>query len=139
MKVLTLRRFPETPDGIFGALFTEDGFPFCPTLELHWKDNRPKESAIPIGEYVCLRIISPRFKYEVYELQNVPNRTNVEIHAGNSICDIEGCLLLGRAYGVVDSKIGLIHGVQESKVTLERFMATMKNDPSFKLVIQNVS
>lgn len=138
MKILNLKRTHVLKTGVYGTLDIE-GVPFCQTLELQWRDNATGVSCIPPGEYICKVIMSPKRGYQVYELQNVPNRTNVEIHIGNTVLDIEGCVLLGRAFGPVDTTtVGTLIGVQDSKFAFTRFMAMLANDPEIKLVITEV-
>lgn len=136
MKILTIKRTHHyLTDGIFGTLDIER-MPFCQTLELPWRDNKPDVSSIPPGEYLCNQILSPKRGCQVFELQNVPNRSSVEVHWGNSIYDIEGCILVGRAFGIVETKDnGEVLGVQESKIIFNILMAKLKNDPQIKLVI----
>jgi hypothetical protein len=137
MKVLNLKRIAHTSDGVFGVLIDDSGFPFCVTVELPWKNNATDTSCIPAGEYQANKIMSPKRGYQVFELQNVQGRNNIEIHIANSIHDISGCIGIGRAFGIIETKDnGDINGIQESKTVFTRFMAKMINDQSIKIVIQ---
>jgi len=66
----------------------------CFTLELPNKDNQKNISSIPNGEYEYFYRNSER-NGEVLELLNVPGRTHIQIHAGNYISQIRGCILVG--------------------------------------------
>ena len=98
------------------------------TLELPWRDNQRGISCIPEGVYECKLAFSPSRKYDVYWLQNVPGRQDVQIHIGNFPKDIRGCILLGRERGK--------DLVAHSKVAFDRFMARM-GGKDFPLSIVN--
>jgi hypothetical protein len=50
--------------------------------------------------------ISPRFG-RTWEVKDVPERSNILFHQGNTARDTEGCILVGGKYGVTlgDSRI----------------------------------
>lgn len=108
MKTVSLVRKSTGDDGTFGKAFTDERGYY--TAELPWRDNRPGISCIPAGEYTCKWIFSPHHNRKLYHVQNVPGRTDVEIHRGNFAADtekinpynnehfrsdVEGCILLG--------------------------------------------
>src|SRR4051794_23570794 len=64
------------------------------TLELPWKGNLHGISCIPAGTYLCKLRFSPKHKRDVYQVQDVPDRDNVEIHIGNTVDDTEGCVIV---------------------------------------------
>ena|SRR3990167_978716 len=97
MKILVLKRMSMTPDGTYGVMLDEGKIPFCVTLELPWKDNKPEVSCIPKGEYQIKKIISPKYG-NVFQVMNVPNRSNILIHKGNFTTDVLGCILLGEYF-----------------------------------------
>ena len=68
---------------------------FCVTLEPPWWDNEVNKSRIPDGQYLAKKVWSSHFSRFVFQLQNVPNRTYVEIHPGNSMADTKACILVG--------------------------------------------
>lgn len=67
-------------------------------LEEEWRDNKPKISCIPPGTYQAVPHgwsgESVKFK-QTWRLLNVPGRTGILLHEGNTNKDTEGCLLLG--------------------------------------------
>jgi hypothetical protein len=65
------------------------------TLEDPWLDNQKGISCIPMGTYRCIFSMSQRFHRLLPELLNVPGRTGIRIHAGNTTSDTEGCPLVG--------------------------------------------
>jgi len=87
--------------GTTGQLNDETGAKICLTLEEPWKDNQKGISCIPEGRYRCTRYISPKLKRrgskdpEVILLHDVPNRSYVQIHVGNTLEDVEGCIMTG--------------------------------------------
>ncbi|BDX05909.1 DUF5675 family protein [Planctobacterium marinum] len=97
----------EKGEAIMGRMLI-DGIEFASTLELPWRDNRNDISHIPSGTYrAFIRTDGSRgFRLE---LINVPGeRRNVQIHSGNTVKDIEGCILIGdlgaRRCRVTDSR-----------------------------------
>ena len=111
-----------------------DGFAWISkTLELPDKNNQPKISCIPAGEYMCKYTMSPSFKKFTYEVQNVPNRSGIRIHSGNYTRQILGCILLGETLTDID-KDGIIDVTNSSK-TIGAFEKLMNYEP-FKLKIQ---
>jgi hypothetical protein len=93
MTTVTLQRIEQDTYGMHGALHM-DGKQICYTLEEPWRENAPKISCIPPGRYQC----SPHsgFKFQdVWKLEGVPGRSAILIHAGNTLDDTEGCILVG--------------------------------------------
>lgn len=66
----------------------------CYTLELPWKDNSNNISCIPVGSYTGILRYDKTDGWRI-QLENVPNRTGVQIHMGNYTTQIEGCILVG--------------------------------------------
>jgi len=92
---LTLARTSfSTADATHGMLLHGMIF-ICYTLELPWRDNVKGESCIPCGDYKVEWEYSPKFKTSLYELRDVPNRTEIKFHAGNWVNQTDGCILPG--------------------------------------------
>lgn len=66
----------------------------CHTLELPWRSNDKNISCIPEGSYAVIKASSPRFG-ECFYFRDVPARSGILIHAGNSVADTRGCILVG--------------------------------------------
>lgn len=99
-KVYVLTRMEETPDkkGVFG--YIEDpktGKRLCATYELPYKDNKKNVSSIPLGRYKVKIRFSPT-NGRVFELDNVDNRSYIQIHVGNDYNDTKGCILVGTQF-----------------------------------------
>lgn len=63
-------------------------------LELPWHDNAPLISSIPAGTYGATLRYDHTDHWRI-ELRDVPGRTNVQIHVGNTTEDTRGCILVG--------------------------------------------
>ena len=102
MIVLDLIRVGQSSLGTWGVI-RHGQVPFVLTLERPWKDNAQHVSCIPAGRYRCRRIKSPKFGV-TFEICDVPNRTSVLLHSGNTLDDTQGCILVGEEYaGTWDS------------------------------------
>lgn len=82
-----------------GKLFL-NGEEFCDTLELPWKQNQRSISCIPAGQYDA-RLRLPREsatrEYIHLLVKDVPNRSYILIHIGNTTKDTQGCILVGQS------------------------------------------
>ena len=76
-----------------------DGKEFCHTLEPRWRSPEAKKvrgrTAIPAGRYPVVITRSPKFKQWLPLLLHVPNFEAIRIHAGNTVKDTKGCILVG--------------------------------------------
>lgn len=77
----------------------------CFTIELDWKDNNRNISCIPRGIYSANEHFSKKFKNTII-VNNVPNRSGILIHSGNSYLDIQGCILPVSKVEISDSVYG---------------------------------
>lgn len=84
---LVLDRIDRNAKRTIGTLAINGVF-FCYTLE-------DGDTRIPAGTYKLAWHESPRFKRRLPILQNVPGRSYILIHAGNTDADTEGCILVG--------------------------------------------
>lgn len=125
MKFVQLKRKVETDQGIIGRMGE------FYTLENKWKDNRANISCIPDGYYIAYRSYYNRGGYGCFEVANVPGRTGILIHIGNTQKDTSGCILLGQYVGVMGVSIGVGH----SKRAHDQFMASMEGVKEFHLEI----
>lgn len=102
-----IHRIPSTMSGTFGVL-TIDDIPVCVTCEDPWRDNMREVSCIPEGTYTCKRFSGNRYQ-NVWEVTNVPGRSAILIHAGNTTDDTQGCVLVGLAYGNLNGKPAVVN------------------------------
>lgn len=136
----TLKRVLLTDDGVVGVLINGNR-PICLTLEEEWRDNAKGISCIPNGSYLCQRVVTPKHGL-TYQVMDVPSRTAILIHSGNTEADTEGCILVGKEYGIVDAKdddAGQIEkqlAVLRSKEAFGEFMKIVGDKQSFALHIK---
>lgn len=104
----------------------------CKTLELANKNNQRNISCIPKGMYNVKMKYSLKFG-NVYEIQDVSNRSSIYIHHGNYYTDIQGCILVGNSFSDInkDSKLDVIN----SKIT-RKALESFYNGAEFTLVIK---
>lgn len=81
--------------------FWYNGKFLCYSLEPALGDGG-KGYAIPAGCYRVTLVTSPKFKRTVPLLHDVPGRTAIEIHPGNTHADTKGCILPGMEYLGID-------------------------------------
>jgi len=132
MKKLTLKRISESEDVTMGVLLYE-GLPFLMTLEDPWRNNEINISCIREGLYVCSPYSSKKFP-NTYYVCNVPGRTNILIHVGNTTDDTSGCILVGRYFGVLGKK----RAVLSSRFAMED-LRELIGDNRFELAIEGGS
>ena len=88
-----------TEESTIGKLYL-NGELFCDTLENPWLDNQRNISCIPKGEYkVRLRTAreSATRDYLHMLVKDVPNRSYILFHRGNTAKDTQGCILVGQS------------------------------------------
>lgn len=130
---LTLPRLERNDFATYGQIVDDTQKLLCVTLERPWLDNAPMISSIPAGEFTFHRRLSPKRGYDVFITQDVPGRSDIEIHKGNLPTDSEGCILVGSHFGDLGAK----HGIIGSAEAFERFMDRMRGVDQFTLVVVN--
>lgn len=120
----------EKSDGATFGVLRMDGEVFCVTLEPPDRGNRVGESCIPAGTYDCRRVESPSFG-PTFEITDVPGRSHILFHQGNLAGDTEGCVLLGRNYGVLGGE----RGVTQSRPAFREFLSRFNGRDSFRLEV----
>lgn len=106
--MITVTRYHRTPYGIFGHLRIEREI-VCVTLE-------HPVLAIKPGAYLARLRWSDRFGMLVLGVEGVPDRSDIELHPGNTMTDTEGCILPGQ-YQVGDREI------EQSRIAFGKVMA----------------
>ena len=122
-----------TEKSTLGRLFV-NGEEFCDTLELPYRDNQRSISCIPAGEYkVRLRLAreSATRNYLHLLVQDVPNRTYILFHRGNTAKDTRGCILVGQG-----SQQDIVHN---STLAMDLLMKEIINlgGENINLIIKN--
>ena len=108
MQRVSLKRNSSSGSETLGELSLENGS-VLHTLELPWKNNRRNISCIPLGTYEVIGHVSPKFG-KCYWVKDVPGRSEILFHVGNSPKDSRGCILVGQkvvANRLVSSKIAM--------------------------------
>ena len=143
MKIsMILKRVCSDDDGTYGTLIVDDKL-ITLTLEESWLKNKQDESCIPEGSYICKRVISGRFG-ETFMVEEVPDRTNILFHWGNTEKDTKGCILLGLMTGqlyTVDDDSGDKEwqpAILSSKIAFNKFMNLLIGEDFFALTIMDV-
>lgn len=124
-----IHRFLSDDDGTFGV-FMWGGKPICVTVENPWKDNRPRVSCIPPGDYDVGPHSGLKYK-DVWILHGVPGRSAILIHKGNTEKDTDGCIIVGMSF----ARFGDIVGVAQSGVAISLLRAILPKE--FKISIRN--
>lgn len=129
--MIQIRRYEKGPNGTIGTFWMDDAF-LCYTLEDPDNNNEKGVSCIPEGIYHVSPHDGPRFK-DVWIINNVPNRSAILIHSGNSINDTHGCVLVGRKVGTIQG----LPAVLESRLALDFLRKRLPK--SFQLSIINTT
>lgn len=117
-----------TPFGVIGQLHI-DAVQLT-TLERPWAGNRANVSCIPKGDYLCKRIVSPKFG-ETFEITGVPGRTHILYHALNKIHESQGCVGVGLAIQIAAGELFL----SASKNGMRELMTALDGVDAFRLFI----
>ncbi len=107
----TLTRIRTGDDGTFGIWTDENDTQLCVTVERPKTGDHP---CIPAGTYTFNLYNSPKHG-QVWMAENVPNRTNIEVHNANFASQLLGCIGVGDRFGVIDG----IAAVMDSEATLK--------------------
>lgn len=94
----------------------------CVTLELPWRDNRSRQSAIPEGVYPVRTRESASFGLH-YHIQQVPGREWILFHPGNYTWQLQGCILPGSAFAHLDKDN--IPDITHTRATLNKMLAVL--------------
>ena len=104
------------------------------TVELAWKNNNPRISCIPNGEYTVVRRFSAKYGNH-FHITGVPGRQYILIHNANYHYQLLGCVAVGKAHTDLD-KDGYLD-VTESKATMRKLL--MQLPQTFTLVVKKAA
>lgn len=106
-----------------------DGHGFkCWTLELPWLGNKSDISCIPAGTYIGKKHYSDKNGYCIAIL-DVTGRDNIQVHSGNWLHQIKGCLLVGRT--IRHNHKGIM--VTSSRNTLDYLLTLLPDEFTIKI------
>lgn len=118
--------------GVFGRMMIEGQQLF--TVERPWLQNQPSVSCIPSGDYYCAPKRYNRGGYDAIELLDVPRRTHILFHKGNTLHDLAGCIAPGTDLSFING----VWAVKNSAVAFGMLMDAF-GDREFRLRIQQYS
>lgn len=104
------------------------------TLERPWVNNLPQQSCIPTGEYLVELLPSPKFKRSLFELVDVPGRAEIKFHAGTTVKDTNGCILLGQRFGRHTDRPAVL----ESVIALNKMHSALMGVQQFVLKVRSL-
>lgn len=110
MKNYTLQRLSQSEEGTFGVLLDESGNIICHTCVLPPDDNIPDRSCIDAGTYTVIPHNGEEWK-NVWEVSNVPGRSGILIHSGNTILDSKGCIIVGTIQGWLETQMAVLNSL----------------------------
>ena len=129
MKV-NIIRVHSSKAGTFGVLLLE-GMPIAVTGEQDWEDNKKNVSCIPVGQYLCKRVNTPKHG-DTFEVTGVPGRSAILFHKGNLPLEhSQGCILVAEQFEPLDDKPAVL----ASAKGYGEFMKKMKRENTFVLNI----
>ena len=103
------------------------------SLERGWRNNANNISCVPLGTYTVVLEYSPRFKMNLWELKNVPNRSECKFHSANYWFQLNGCIALGRT--ILDINNDGYNDVTSSKSTMKAFHKILEGETRVELII----
>lgn len=122
--IVTLHRIKQDQYGTHGVIEDAEGNVICSTIERPWLNNAHGVSCVPDRDYPCEPHIKSNNGQHCWELQNVPDRTGILIHTGNTEGDSEGCIIVGlvateQGVGQSQAALDLLHQKLPSTFTLK--------------------
>ena len=103
------------------------------SLERGWRNNENRVSCVPLGTYTVVLEYSDKFEMDLWELKNVPNRSECKFHSANYWFQLNGCIALGRT--LADIKNDDYQDVTSSKSTMKDFHEALKGETQIDLII----
>ncbi len=102
--------------GTLGKVYDDKDNFICVSLELPDLGNQTGISCIPTGIYKCTR--DETGKHQYYKVNDVENRSNIEIHVANKPSELKGCLAFGDKWVIYKSEAF----ISNSKATLDNLL-----------------
>lgn len=136
LKVVDTRRFIFRDDSTISHLrviYDDETLFECFLLEQMDLSNAPYESCIPTGLYKMKLGHFNAGGYKAYEVIDVPERTYIKVHIGNTVKNIWGCLCPGDAIHIFSNGKW---GVLNSEDTFNKFMDVLEGDKEVWLSVR---
>ena len=128
---IELVRLNEVDGATLGVLLIRNWPELC-TLERGWANNERRKSRIPEGVYDLQRIHSPKFGW-TYEVKDVPGRSEIIIHQGNTLTHTSGCILVGKRWGRLEERPAVL----SSREGMKRFLKLMADRNHARLIVRS--
>ena len=103
------------------------------SLERADDNNKPDISCIPRGTYKVVYEYSDKFKTMLWEIKDVPNRSECKFHSANFWHQINGCVALGDKLTDIDGDG--YRDVTNSKNTMKRFHKVLEGLTEVELIV----
>ena len=132
MQKCELYRFEHLTGQTLGVLKINGKF-LCFTLENPWLDNQRNISCIPTGKYTVTTYVSKRYGL-CFQVLNVPGRSGILFHSGNTSEHTKGCILPGIDVGHLKGK----RAVLSSKIAMGELCDALWDDGEFELEIKDL-
>ena len=130
MKEIIIKRIAENDDGVFGVI-VDTVTPFALTLENPDLNNLRNKSCIPVGEYICTRYSSEKYP-DTFIVKDVPGRSYILFHVGNTDDDTAGCILVAEEFGFLHGETAIL----SSRKGFNEFMERLEGFDRFLLKIE---
>lgn len=129
---LIIERFAYSPMGAFGG--ARLGGASWYSVEKPWVNNAAQISCIPEGMYIATRYMSPTpGRGVVWQLNDVPGRSNIQIHAANRQQDVIGCIGLGTVLGAIDGEWAVLN----SRTAMAEFTLATRDADQLRIEIRS--
>lgn len=128
---IIIRRNPQFHPGPTSGTLLLNGCPSLITLEPPWKFNLPGVSCIPEGTYDT-EIFTHQTYGRTLHIPDVPGRSDIIFHTGNSLSDTAGCILLGSGFSsanVSGQPYAIINSCRAMDL-FSRWLESCKSNPS---------
>ena len=135
MKYVEVIRLETSAYGTIGALRI-NGMLIGNTLEPPYRMNEANKSSIPAGAYILEPYDSPKHG-GVWMVSNVPGRTYIEFHEGNTVDHTAGCFLVGESEYKLRGPAEHTR-LRNSGATFERFMSILSGGQRHRLVVKEL-
>ena len=140
MRTIKIKRLDQDSNQTIGicSVHDENGkLLFSATsMERGWRNNESNVSCVPTGSYPLKLEYSSRFKTKLWELKDVPNRSECKFHAANYWFQLNGCIALGQR--LIDMNKDGYCDITNSKATMNEFQDAMDDEIEATLIIEGV-
>ena len=138
MRTVILTRFKQDDKQTTGRLevFDSEGFLLFSSIciERGWLDNAQNISCIPEGCYPIELEYSPKFDRDLWEIKEVPNRSECKIHTANYASQLNGCIAPGFRLAYLNNDRAFDACLSGN--TLEQFHIVMRGTLKADIIIQ---